>query len=260
MRYIVKTLTVIGLIAVCVFGATVIYTNNDLQRFLPQQSQNEDITVTPAQSQTDDDDTDTENDVTFQTPTIYIDGQPVTGQNEAFYVHENNFEVGKTTYVDQTIDPTIKYDERQRVSEYAVRITPDTVLMYASTPDGGNAFVAHELADNTPLVPVTNDAWRNVLHPYLNAIAKYVRDSNNDVVLVIGLTYDKDTDKAPHYIDVKAFSPHDLGKTCNIWVTVYNYDPDQQVDYTTLTYFGQNVEITQPVDPPVDTKDGDSNG
>lgn len=258
MRYIVKALTVTGLIVVCVFGATVIYTNNDLQRFLPQQSQAKDITV-PTQAKTDDD-ADAENGVTFKAPTIYINGQPVTGKNDAFYIHENGFEVGKTTYANQAIEPTVKYDERRRVSEYAVRITPDTVLMYSSTPDDGSAFVNHELADDAPLVPVTYDTWKNVLHPYLNAIARYVRDSNNDVVLVIGLTYDKDTDKAPHYIDVRAFSPHDLGKICNTWVTVYNYDPDQQVDYTTLTYFGQNAETTQPVDPQADAKDGDSNG
>lgn len=258
MRYIVKALTVAGLVAVCVFGATVIYTNNDLQRFLPQQSQSKDVAAS-AQAKTDDN-ADAENAITFKAPTIYIDGQPVTGKNDAFYAHENGFEVGKTAYANQTIEPTVKHDEHQRVSEYAVRITPDTVLMYSSTPDDGSAFVNHELADNTPLVPVTYDTWKNVLHPYLNAIARYVRDSNNDVVLVIGLTYDKDTDKASHYIDVRAFSPHDLGKTCNVWVTVYNYDPDQQVDYTTLTYFGQNVETTQPVDPQADAKDGGSNG
>lgn len=258
MRYIVKALTVAGLIAVCVFGATVIYTNNDLQRFLPQQSQGKDAAA-PAQAKTDDD-ADAENGVTFKAPTIYIDGQPVTGKNDAFYIHENGFEVGKTAYADQTIKPTVKYDDRQRVSEYAVRITPDTMLMYPSTPDDGSAFVNHELADNAPLTPVTYDTWKNVLHPYLNAIARYVRDSNNDVVLVIGLAYDKDTDKAPHYIDMRAFSPHDLGKTCNIWVTVYNYDPDQQVDYTTLTYFGQNAEATQPAGPQADVKDGGSNG
>lgn len=258
MRYIVKALTVTGLIVVCVFGATVIYTNNDLQRFLPQQSQSKDVAAS-AQAKTDDD-ADAENGVTFKAPTIYIDGQPVTGKNDAFYVHENGFEVGKTAYADQAIEPTVKYDEHQRVSECAVRITPDTMLMYSSTPDDGSAFVNHELADDAPLTPVTYDTWKNVLHPYLNAIARYVRDSNNDVVLVIGLTYDKDTDKAPHYIDVMAFSPHDLGKTCNTWVTVYNYDPDQQVDYTTLTYFGQNVETTQSAGPQADAKDGGSNG
>lgn len=258
MRYIVKALTVTGLIAVCMFGVTVIYTNNDLQRFLPQQSQSKDVAAS-AQAETDSD-ADAENGVTFKAPTIYIDGQPVTGKNDAFYVHENGFEVGKTAYADQAIEPTVKYDEHQRVSEYAVRITPDTMLMYSSTPDDGSAFVNHELADDAPLTPVTYDTWKNVLHPYLNAIARYVRDSNNDVVLVIGLTYDKDTDKAPHYIDVMAFSPHDLGKTCNTWVTVYNYDPDQQVDYTTLTYFGQNVETTQPAGPQADAKDGGSNG
>lgn len=258
MRYIVKALTVAGLIAVCVFGATVIYTNNDLQRFLPQQSQGKDAAA-PAQAKTDSD-ADTGNGVTFKAPTVYIDGKPVTGKNDAFYIHENGFEVGKTAYADRTIEPTVKYDEHQRVSEYAVRITPDTTLMYPSTPDDGSAFVNHELADNAPLTPVTYDTWKNVLHPYLNAIARYVRDSNNDVVLVIGLAYDKDTDKAPHYIDVRAFSPHDLGKTCNIWVTVYNYDPDQQVDYTTLTYFGQNAEATQPAGPQADVKDGGSNG
>lgn len=258
MRYIVKILTVTGLIAVCVFGATVIYTNNDLQRFLPQQSQSKDA-ASPTQAKADDA-ADTENGVTFKAPTAYIDGQPATGKNDAFYIHENGFEVGKTAYADQTIEPTVKYDGLQRVSEYAVRITPDTVLMYSSTTDDGSAFMSHELADNAPLVPVTYDTWKNILHPYLNAIAKYVRDSNADVVLVIGLAYDKDTDKAPHYIDVRAFSPHDLGKTCNVWVTVYNYDPDQQVDYTTLTYFGQNAETTRPVDPQADTKDGDSDG
>lgn len=258
MRYIVKALTVTGLIAVCMFGATVIYTNNDLQRFLPQQSQSKDVAAS-AQAETDSD-ADAENGVAFKAPTIYIDGQPVTGKNDAFYVHENGFEVGKTAYADQAIEPTVKYDEHQRVSEYAVRITPDTMLMYSSTPDDGSAFVNHELADDAPLTPVTYDTWKNVLHPYLNAITRYVRDSNNDVVLVIGLTYDKDTDKAPHYIDVMAFSPHDLGKTCNTWVTVYNYDPDQQVDYTTLTYFGQNVETTQPAGPQADAKDGGSNG
>lgn len=258
MRYIVKALTVTGLVAVCVFGATVIYTNNDLQRFLPQQSQSKDVAA-PAQAKTDDD-ADAENAITFKAPTIYIDGQPVDGKNDAFYVHENGFEVGKTAYADQTIEPTVKHDEHQRVSEYAVRITPDTVLMYSSAPDDGSAFINHELADNAPLTPVTYDTWKNVLHPYLNAIAKYVRDSNNDVVLVIGLTYDKDTDKAPHYIDVRAFSPHDLGKTCNVWVTVYNYDPDQQVDYTTLTYFGQNAETTRPAGPQAGAKDGGSDG
>lgn len=258
MRYIVKALTVTGLIAVCVFGATVIYTNNDLQRFLPQQSQSKDAAA-PTQAKTDDD-VDAGGGITFKAPTVYIDGQPATGKNDAFYIHENGFEVGKTAYADQTIEPTVKYDEHRRVSEYAVRITPDTVLMYSSAPDDGSAFVNHELADNAPLTPVTYDTWKNVLHPYLNAIARYVRDSNNDVVLVIGLTYDKDTDKAPHYIDVRAFSPHDLDKTCNIWITVYNYDPDQQVDYTTLTYFGQNAETTQPVDPQADAKDGGSNG
>lgn len=258
MRYIVKALTVTGLIAVCVFGATVIYTNNDLQRFLPQQSQSKDVAA-PAQAKTDDG-TDAENGITFKAPTIYIDGQPVDGKNDAFYVHENGFEVGKTAYADQTIEPTVKHDAHQRVSEYAVRVTPDTVLMYSSAPDDGSAFVNHELADNAPLTPVTYDTWKNVLHPYLNAIAKYVRDSNNDVVIVIGLTYDKDTDKAPHYIDVRAFSQHDLGKTCDVWVTVYNYDPDQQVDYTTLTYFGQNAETTQPVDPQANAKDGGSDG
>lgn len=258
MRYIVKALTVTGLIAVCVFGATVIYTNNDLQRFLPQQSQGKDAA---ASTQTKaDGDTDAGNGVAFKAPTIYIDGQPATGKNDAFYTHENGFEVGKTAYAGQTIEPTVKHDELQRVSEYAVRITPDTVLMYSSTPDDGSAFVNHELADNAPLVPVTYDTWKNVLHPYLNAIARYVRDSNSDVVLVIGLAYDKDTDKAPHYINVRAFSPHDLGKTCNVWVTVYNYDPDRQVDYTTLTYFGQNAETTRPVDPQTDVKDGGSDG
>lgn len=258
MRYIVKALTVTGLIAVCVFGATVIYTNNDLQRFLPQQSQGEDVAApTPAKT---DDATDTGNGVTFKAPTVYIDGKPVDGKNDAFYIHENGFEVGKTAYAGQTVEPTVKYDGLRRVSEYAVRITPDTVLMYSSAPDDGSAFVNHELADNAPLTPVTYDTWKNILHPYLNAIARYVRDSNNDVVLVIGLTYDKDTDKAPHYIDVRAFSPHDLGKTCSVWVTVYDYDPDRQVDYTTLTYFGQNTETTRPAGPQADAKDGGSNG
>lgn len=256
MRYVLKIISLAGLIVLCIFGAAVIWQSNDLQRFLPQQTQETDPMQTPAQepNTTKNPDGDA---VTFRQPVLYVDGQEYAGSCDVVYIHENGFEVGKKTYRDQTATPSVTYDEQGRLSGFSVRITPDTLLMYSVAPAEGAAFVNHEFADQAPLVPVTDHTWRDAMHPYLTNIASYVKESGNDVVMVINLEYDGENDRAPHYIDLKAFSVKDLGATCSVWATFYNYDPKQQVDYVHMTYYGQATAEQQPV---TETEGGDANG
>lgn len=256
MRHMLKIISLAGLIALCVFGTTVIWQNNDLQRFLPQQTQESDPVRTPSQEQSDADAAGAET-VTFRQPVLYIDGQEYEGSCDVVYVHENGFEVGKEAYRDQTSTPSVTYDEQGRLSGFSMRITPETLRMYSVEPNKGAAFVNHEFADQAPLVPVTDHTWRDAMHPYLTNIASYVKASGSDVVVVIGLEYDGENDRAPHYIDLKAFSVKDLGATCSVWATFYNYDPGQQVDYVHLTYYGQATAEQQPI---TETEGGNANG
>lgn len=243
MRYVLKSITLIGLICVCVFAATVLWESNDLQRFLPQQTQEQDPAET--NDNTSDGDAATSDgrettQVTFQAPSLYVNGQLTNATNDLAYIHENGFEVGKEALRDQSVTPAVEYDDQGRLSAYTVRITPDTVLVYSVEPSDGAAFVAHQFAKDAPLVPVTDDAWRYAMHPYLNAVGDYVRKSGQGVVMRIELDYDgNDDDQAPRYIDLKAFSAEDLGTTCSVWVTFANRDPERPVDYEALAYFGE---------------------
>lgn len=246
-RTILKILTALGLVGVCLFGMTGIVSTGELARFAPQKTQSTQAAAkatatdaadpTKTKNKTDDDGTDVSLPA-FTMPTLYdTDGNAVKGDSSNIvYIHKKGFEVGKTAHENQTVVPTVTSDNMNRVGDIAVRVTPYSRLTYTLTPKTTDAFVARTIAADAPTVRMTDDAWRHGLQTYLSAISDYVRTSGTDVILVIELSYHDATSTVPDYIDLKAFSAKDLGKACSIWVTVHNDDETRPVDYTTGTW------------------------
>lgn len=229
MRQIMKFCTLAAALALYVFGA---YTLRDeIHRFLPQQ-RTEFETAAPMDENKAENDAGDAEKPRFQHPQLVLDGELTEGTNDLVFVHENGFEVGKERYKDATAEPDVQMDDKRRLHRFSVRIDPENVAMYSVGPEK-DPVEPCIFAEGAPDVMLTNHTWRYAVHPYLNALTKFAHEAKSPVVMVVECRYNTANENVPHYVDLKAFTPDDMGGSCSVWVTFYNTDPKRQLDYST---------------------------
>lgn len=238
MRNFMKCCVLLSILAVCAFGGFTL--KDEVYRFLPQR-QIAEPTKQPQTETTDKTNADEQAKPTFQHPQLFVDGELTEGTTNIAFIHEKGFEVGKDRYKDTTDKPSVQNDDKKRLYRYSVRIAPDDAIMYPGGPEQGPTE-PQTFAKDAPAISVTNHTWRYALQPYLSAISDFVKTNDLPVVLVAECRYNTLNDTVPHYVDIKAFTPDDLGQSCNIWVTFYNTDPTRQLDYVSGQWLPTTVD------------------
>lgn len=227
MRIFAKLIFFVVCGATCFYGATVLLTNQDIQQFLPTI-----ITETIEITETETIETTTETSVVvpididaFQAPTLSATELDV-------YVHASGLSYGKTDYVNQSTDAEITYDEDYRLTSATIRLTSENIIEYTDS-SAIALFGRYEILPDV-IALITPYTWNTVVYPYMQALSEFAAE--DDIIVITKYIYENDDDVAPHYIDLIAFSIEDLGRACNIWLTINNYDPSYEVDYTIIDY------------------------
>lgn len=160
------------------------------------------------------------------------------------YYGLKNSELLKEKHISQK--PVIETDEKGKITSLTMLIdnTSNAVLQNdTEQSDNKQAFTIRYITskaflENQDAIFVTNYAYNTIFKPCKQIITDYVQTTNEPVLYRVILEYDNTSSEqqCPKWINIRACTKNDNGKTFDFSLYILNCDKDKIADRSTLDW------------------------